>query len=226
MPKKPRSLPFGRRTHERYPLTQTVNASNHMRLRIMPTRAAPQSDDLRTTLHGIVERFATACGGSASRGQLRVMADDLVLDLVGALRNASLGDISAVVALLERQQKNRPAPKVRAAKPAATTKAQRGAPEPQPSNRRDAFEITMPSELLDSVARTPPRDEEHPPASVRRVRPASAPRVTPRAPRTPRVLEPVAPPVPERPPVVSLREGEQLVRASGSGVIIRRARTA
>lgn len=192
----------------------------------MPTRAAPTSDELRSTLQGIVERFATACGVSAPRGQLRVMADDLVLDLVGALRNASLGEVSATVALLERQQKNRPAASIPAPK-SVTPKTARASAEPPPSNRRDAFEITMPGELLDSVTRTPSRDEELPPASVRRVRPAaSAPRTTPRAPRTPRVLEPAAPPAPERPPVVSLREGEQLVRASGSGVIIRRARTA
>jgi hypothetical protein len=191
----------------------------------MPTRAAPTSDELRSTLQGIVERFATACGVSAPRGQLRVMADDLVLDLVGALRNASLGEVSATVALLERQQKNRPTASLPAPRSVAP-KAARAAAEAQPSNRRDAFEITMPGELLDSVTRTPSRDEELPPASVRRVRPASAPRSAARAPRTPRVLEPAASPTPERPPVVSLREGEQLVRASGSGVIIRRARTA
>jgi hypothetical protein len=187
----------------------------------MATRSAPKSNDLKTTLQGIVERFATACGESASRRQLRGMADDLVLGVIGALRNASVGEIAAAVQVLERQQRNRPAPSARRQAPA---KPQRRVQEPPaPANRRDPFDITMPGELLDSVGRTPPREEELPPASVRRVRPAKAPR--PRS-RPPRVLETPVETAPPRPPVVSLREGEQVVRASGSGVVIRRARTA
>jgi len=193
----------------------------------MSNRAAPESHDLRTTLHGIVERFATARGATAARTQHRVMADDLVLDLIGALRNASLGEVAALVALLERQQKNRPA----SATPKVTSHPARPPRPPAPPLRKDAFEITMPDELLDSVGRPRPRDEElPPPASVKRVR-APSPPVT-RRPRQPRVTEQAEPAPPQqqeeeaRPPVVALREGEQLVRASGSGVVIRRARSA
>jgi hypothetical protein len=132
---------------------------------------------------------------------------------------------------LERQQKNRPAPVARKTAPANKKRpaAHRAQLElPSAPNRRDPFDITMPSELLDSVGRTPPREEEMPPASVRRVRPARSPR--PRTRPAPRVLEAPAAAAPEveapRPPAVSLREGEQVVRASGSGVVIRRARTA
>jgi hypothetical protein len=161
------------------------------------------------------------------------MADDLVLELVGAMRNASLGEVSSLLESLEREQRTRP----RTPAPRLTT-SQRRRPSPQPSpSKRDAFEITMPHELLDSVGKTPARaEDEMPPASVQRVRPANGRGPTP---RIPRMLEtPAAPPPPApestpsveekepRPPIVPLREGEQVVRASGSGVVIRRVRSA
>lgn len=95
------------------------------------------------------------------------------------------------------------------------------------------FDITSPSELLDQVTLESMQlklsREDDPPASVTRVRrqegaerPAPAPRVE--APSRERELEEEASAAPRA--AVALREGEQLVRSSGSGVVIRRVRSA
>jgi hypothetical protein len=188
---------------------------------------------LRSAIDQIAERFATACR-TGSRRKLREHADDFVLDVLGALRTASLAEIAQTAVVLERRRRARAT-----AAEAAPVRMQRerlGAepaqgPEPvRPVQSRDPFDITMPGELLDPAADAP--------ASARRFREAPAAGSPEEAapPEMPEILKTVEPPPSPSPqedrteatrlPGVSLRDGEQLLRTAGAGVVIRRARSA
>jgi hypothetical protein len=194
---------------------------------------------LRSAIDQIAERFATACRTS-SRRRAREHADDFVLDLLGALRTASLGEIAQAAAVLERRRQARVA--AAEASPIRMPREHSGAqseqaPEPvRPAQSRDPFDITMPGELLDPAAEAP--------ASVRRFRKAVAVGSTegregaegavraqmPDILKTPEPTGSIAAPEERteaaRLPGVSLRDGEQLLRTAGAGVVIRRARSA
>jgi hypothetical protein len=192
----------------------------------------------------IVERFATSCRSAASTRQVRDLADGLVLELLAALRTAPLSEIAAVVATLERGRRTRSA-RV-AAEPSASSHSKRNAearseaengraerfePTRAAPKSRDPFDITMPGELLDPTHADLRREDELPPSSARRSRTVRREPARPRG----EVLghgeetatsEESAKAADARPPAVSLREGEQLVRSSGAGVVIRRVRSA
>jgi hypothetical protein len=221
----------------------------------MRDRAMLEGRELASTVERLAGRFAAACGGRVRGSDVRDLAHDLLVDVVGALRVASIGEIADALATLERRPKTRASTSARTpsegssdrSRPAAhppkqAIAARRGSVElppafAAPSRRsRDPFDITKPGELLDPIAVEPRREEEHPPSSERR---ASRPPPAERHPRQgvsrprgqgqptvaasgPSEAAPIDPP----PPVVTLREGEHLLRAGGSGVVIRRVRTA
>jgi hypothetical protein len=205
--------------------------------------------ELASAVERLTDRFASACGTGAQARQVRVLAHELVLDVVGALRRASIGDIAEAVAVLERHQKSRAASPVRlpidgahdrgltgaAAKRAASpTRAyvdSAPALPPSPRKSRDPFDITKPGELLDPPLTESRRDEEQPPSSVRRTFSQRSDRerqgiLAPSKRQSASTPADNAEPPAARPPVVTLREGEQLLRTGGSGVVIRRARSA
>lgn len=205
--------------------------------------------ELTSHVQRIVERFATSCRSAASTRQVRDLADDLVLELLGALRTAPLSEIAAVVANLERGRRTRPAPRARPEPSgSASTHSRRTSdarsemesargvatienPPRATTKSRDPFDITMPGELLDSTHSDARPDEDLPPSSGRRSRTG---RREPGRGRAAALMhgdqtaasEDGAKPADVRPPAVSLREGEQLVRSSGAGVVIRRVRSA
>jgi len=205
---------------------------------------------LRSAIDHIAERFATACR-TGSRRRIRENADDFVLELLAALKTASLAEIAQTAEALERKRRARAS-----AVEAASIRMQRErsdleskqTPEPARSPpSRDPFDITMPGELLDPAAEAP--------ASARRFREAAPvgsegseePRrgsgpmrqnreeVAARA-EMPAILKSAEPSGSTatqeeraeavRLPGVSLRDGEQLLRTGGAGVVIRRARSA
>jgi len=180
----------------------------------------------------MAERFAASCGSSGSRREIRDLADDLLLDLIGTLGRASLGEIAQTVEALERRRRLRPPGSP--AKSTGTRRSveirERGSRHPEADSSRP-FDITSPGELLDQVTLESMQlklsREEDPPASVTRVR-----RQETAEPAAARVEAPAREREAEEEPhgapraSVALREGEQLVRSSGSGVVIRRARTA
>jgi hypothetical protein len=201
--------------------------------------------ELTSHVQRIVERFATSCRSAASTRQVRDLADGLVLELLAALRTAPLSEIAAVVATLERGRRTRSA---RApAEPTASSNSKRNAegraeaengraaerfePTRAAPKSRDPFDITMPGELLDPTHADLRRDDDLPPSSARRSRtvrrePArSRGEILGRGEET-GPSEESAKAADARPPAVSLREGEQLVRSSGAGVVIRRVRSA
>jgi len=198
---------------------------------------------LKPAVEQVAERFATNCGTTESRRELRHLVDDLVLDLLGALRRASLKEIAQTIDALEERRKNRPAsikraPQDRPMRDVLRAAERLRASEADGASRaRDAFDITKPSELLDQVTAEPgaldARREEQPPASAKRVRQAPAPVAaslvrpagTSHSPSN-GASSVSATPAEPRPPSITLREGEQLVRSSGSGVVIRRVRSA
>jgi hypothetical protein len=187
---------------------------------------------LRSTIDQIAERFATA-SRTASRRRVRENADDFVLELLAALKAASLAEIAQTADALERRRRARAS-----AVEAASVRMQRErseleskqAPEPaRPPQSRDPFDITMPGELLDPAAEAP--------ASARRFReaaPAGSAEVAVR--EMPAILKSAEPSgstaaqedraEAARLPGVSLRDGEQLLRTGSNGVVIRRARSA
>lgn len=192
-------------------------------------------------MNGIAERFATACDAAGGSREVRDLADEFALDVIRALRNATLAEIAETVAVLETKHKaraeERAAARKRAPKshrsPVARSSSRFASvsaaspsqpPDAGPSSRRDPFDITKPGELLTEVATR--REEERPPASVRQVRTGSdaMPAIL-SAPSKPAPAA-TAPQAPPPPPAVALREGEQLLRVGGSGAVIRRARTA
>jgi hypothetical protein len=191
-------------------------------------------------VHGITERFATACDAAGGSREVRDLADQFVLEVVRALRNATLAEIAETVTALEAKRKTRVEervvarksvpksqrrPAIRASARSASASAASAPPaEAGPTSRRDPFDITKPGELLDSEI-TPRRDEERVPSSVRQVRSGDAMPAILSAPSKP-APAPAAPPAPPPPPAVALREGEQLLRVGGSGAVIRRVRSA
>jgi hypothetical protein len=202
------------------------------------------SRDLKSIVNGIADRFATACDTADGGREVRDLADEMVLDVIGALRGATLGEIASAIAVLQARRKTRaeerPASrkagsKASKARPAARAHSRLAslaasgalasgiADSMAPPSRRDPFDITKPGELLDTEG-APKRDEERAPASVRQVRPreARAAKVA-AAPKPPPAPPPKAEPPP---PAVVLREGEQLLRVGGSGAVIRRVRSA
>jgi hypothetical protein len=178
----------------------------------------------------MAERFAASCGSSGSRREIRDLADDLLLDLIGTLGRASLGEIAQTVEALERRRRLR--------EPGQPGKSSGGRRNVEIRERRSrhpeadtsqAYDITSPSDLLDQVTLESMQlklsREEDPPASVTRVRRHEAAE----RPAPPTRMEAPAPeedasPAPRA--AIALREGEQLVRSSGSGVVIRRVRSA
>ena len=195
---------------------------------------AQRAGHLRPTVDQMAERFAASCGSSGSRREIRDLADDLLLDLIGTLGRASLGEIAQTVEALERRRRLRPP-----GQPGKSSGARRNVEIRERRSRHpeadtsQPFDITSPSELLDQVTlesmqlKLGREEEPPPPASVTRVRrQESAERPAPPARTEARERESVeeasAPPR----AAIALREGEQLVRSSGSGLVIRRARTA
>lgn len=196
-------------------------------------------------MNAIADRFATACDTADGGREVRDLADEMVLDVIGALRGATLAEIAEAVVALEARRKTRSeqraasrksaprAPKARvrsrasgrlASVAASGALASGIADSMPPQSRRDPFDITKPGELLDTEV-IPRRDEERAPASARQVRAGEARgsgEAT--APKSPPVPPPPA--VEPPPPAVVLREGEQLLRVGGSGAVIRRVRTA
>ncbi len=187
---------------------------------------------LRSAIDQISERFATACR-TASRRRARENADDFVLELLAALKTASLAEIAQAADALERRRRARAsaleAESIRMQRERSDVESKQ-APEPvRPPQSRDPFDITMPGELLDPAAEAP--------ASARRFREAAAVGPAEAAPREmPAILKSAEPPgltatqedraEAARLPGVSLRDGEQLLRTGGAGVVIRRARSA
>jgi hypothetical protein len=219
----------------------------------MRERAMLEGRELASTVERLAGRFATACGVRVHGPEVRDLAHELLLDVVGALRVASIGEIADALATLQRRPKTRASAGTRSLSDASSDRgrpgharkpapaARRGSadlpPEPAaPSRRsRDPFDITKPGELLDPTAVETRREEEHPPSSERRAF------RQPRGERDPghvlvsrprgqaaggAAVPSEAPPVEPPPPVVTLREGEHLLRAGGSGVVIRRVRIA
>jgi hypothetical protein len=188
---------------------------------------------LRSAIDRAAEHFASACGSQPSRRELRDRADDLVLELLQALRVASLAEIADAVAVLTRRQKARSVAADADKRLHARTgksRSKRVAAEPRAltptraatTPARTPFDITMPSELL-----APAGPSSEPGATEARVeaQAAQAPAPTPR-PDKPERSTPEQAPDSSRSPRVALREGEELVRSGGSGAIIRRTRTA
>jgi hypothetical protein len=208
--------------------------------------------ELASTVERLAGRFAAACGGRVHGSDVRELAHELLVGVVGALRVASIGEIADALATLERRPKTRASTSGRTPSEGASdrhlpvhprkpaTAARRGSPELPPASAapsrrsRDPFDITKPGELLDPTAIEPRREEEHPPSSERRAsRPPRAERHPGQGAPRPRgqpvvaASEPSeAAPVDPPPPAVTLREGEHLLRAGGSGVVIRRVRMA
>lgn len=206
----------------------------------MGASSTRESWGLKSTVNRITERFATACDAARGPREVRDLADEFALDVIRALRNATLAEIAETVNVLEAKRKTRAeerssarrsAPKsqrrpaVRAAtRVAPAVSAPSVPPDAGPPSRRDPFDITKPSELLDTEV-VPRRDEERAPASARQIRSADAMPAILSAPSKP-ATGPASPPPPPAPPAVALREGEQLLRVGGSGAVIRRARSA
>ncbi len=208
----------------------------------MADDSAQRAGQLKPAVDQVAEQFATSCVTSSTRREIRDLADDLVLELIGALGKASLAEIAQTLEVLEHRRQLRPPP---AKRPAVTpsTLGRRGTDSWERGSRtvetdaasggaRDPFDITKPSELLDQViVESPPARtgrEEEPPVSGTRAKKFEQPPTTPRAPvaATASSIDDNDGSVPPRPPAIALREGEQLVRSSGSGVVIRRVRTA
>jgi hypothetical protein len=196
--------------------------------------------ELTSHVQRIVERFAASCRSAVGIRQVRDLADELVLELLGALRTAPLSEVAAVVGSLERGRRARTARLAEAATASAQAKRARAdldgersgaGPESAraPVKSRDPFDITMPGELLDSTHNDPRRDDEQPPSSGTRSRTVrhEVARTRAGAPQDGDAeSSQESASAAEARPAVSLREGEQLVRSSGAGVVIRRARSA
>ncbi len=173
---------------------------------------------LKAVIEDLTRRFAVANASGAGRQRLRERTDDLVLDLLAALRTASLGEIAETTRALERRRKSRAA--IRATtngsgawrKASSDSKVSTAAVEHAPAPR-DPFDITVPSDLLEPGPA--------PPAAIRETARAQKP-----APDLGGLaVAPSARSEKPPPPKVSLRAGEELLRTGGSGAIIRRAKS-
>lgn len=191
---------------------------------------AQRAGQLRPTVDQMAERFAASSGSSGTRREIRDLADDLLLELIAALGRASIAEIAETVEALERRRRMRqPATKSSGnRRNVEIRERERSSRHPEADVSRP-FDITSPSELLDQVTLESMQlklsHDDAPPASVTRVRrQESTERAAPpaRVEVPPPEEEVVAPPR----AAVALREGEQLVRSSGAGVVIRRMRSA
>jgi hypothetical protein len=197
---------------------------------------------LRLIIDRIAERFATQCA-SRSRRVVRERTDELVLELLGALRSASLAEIVEATDTLERRRKSRlsaarssaaRATPIADAAPGARAEAESASRQPA-SSSRDPFDITKPGELLDPVI-AEASSNAPPPDSARQVRSeTNGQGGSDHAGASPEGTNGTAAPSDARSldeqngkllPKFALRDGEQLVRSGGSGVVIRRARGA
>gem|GEM_PF-3314352 len=203
---------------------------------------------MASAVEQLADRFAAKWTGSVHDRQVRELTHEFLFDVVDTLRRASIAEIAEALTALERDKARisaaarRPLERVRDRDRSDDGPKRTGAvhegldesapPTPDASRKsRDPFDITKPGELLEPASVETRRDDELPPSSERR---ASASRVesarsavgvqSTRRPATTaqRTAEAVRP----APPAVTLREGEQLLRTGGSGVVIRRARIA
>jgi hypothetical protein len=201
----------------------------------------------QTTVYRTGEQLAEdhASGGDAQlRRQIRELVSDLIRDVLRAMATASVAELGHVARGLE-QDRARTAPAHAAPRRRMATRTI-ASPTPQrtaiggerPENRRDAvsspssppqderFDITSPGALLGSTDElaaqpTPAERSQHEPHE----KPA------PQTPESNPAREPAQVLVAndkeaasERRPTVVLREGERLLSATGSGVVIRRER--
>jgi len=213
----------------------------------MREHAVSEGRELASAVEQLADRFAAKWTGSVHDRQVRELTHEFLFDVVDTLRRASIVEIAEALAALERDKARisaaarRPLERVRDRDRADERTKRTGAVAEEPElaplspdasrKSRDPFDITKPGELLEPASVETRRDDELPPSSERR---ASASRVesarsavgvqSTRRPATTaqRTAEAVRP----APPAVTLREGEQLLRTGGSGVVIRRARIA
>jgi hypothetical protein len=213
----------------------------------MREHAVSEGRELASAVERLADRFAAKWTGSVHDRQVRELTHEFLFDVVDTLRRASIAEIAEAWAALERDKARisaaarRPLERVRdrdrsdewpKRTGAAAEMAESAPPSPDASRKsRDPFDITKPGELLQPASVETRRDDDVPPSSERRastsriesetgaggVRTTRRPAVTPQ-----RTAEAVRPP----PPAVTLREGEQLLRTGGSGVVIRRVRIA
>jgi hypothetical protein len=186
---------------------------------------------LKAAIDELARRFATASAGGMGRQRLRERTEDLVLDLLEALKTASLGEIAETTRALERRRKTRVSARatIRAALSSAG-EARKGeashpseesdAPERPAASARNPFEITVPSELLETPRAQGANGGHHqgPPRESSRKRTSDLIDVS--APTTAQTTTLQEPP----PRTVALRAGEQLLRSGGAGAVIRRVR--
>jgi hypothetical protein len=174
---------------------------------------------LKAVVDELARRFATA-NANAGRQRLREKTDDLVLDLLAALKTASLGEIADTTHALERRRKGRTS--VRPASngsggarksEVATARDASDTGDDLARATRDPFDITVPNDLLE-------------PTSAATAAARESARTSKQVSDMPSLA--VAPSGRERqpssPPSVALRAGEELLRTGGSGAIIRRIR--
>ncbi len=217
----------------------------------------------RSRVRGIIEQLADrlADGKDAKlRRQIRVLADDLLREMLRAVCSASASEIAEAISALEGTRAERAALRRSAAGarlnglPHKTNFAlalaadaafgRRGGPahreratdsrdadlSPPQSHAPNPFDITMPSELLASTDDAKPaRSDDARAAAAASTPPTEGdPRVLPHllasdsSSRAAAADEAEA--ASERRPKVMLREGERLLKGTGSGVVIRRER--
>src|ERR1700733_7645063 len=124
----------------------------------MGASSTRESWGLKSTVNGIAERFATACDSARGPREVRDLADEFALDVIRALRNATLAEIAETVAILETKRKARAEERAAARKRApkshrspvarsssrfapASTATPSQPPDAAPSSRRDPFDI-------------------------------------------------------------------------------------
>ena len=218
----------------------------------------------RSRVRGITEQLADrlADGKDAKlRRQIRVLADDLMREMLRAVCAASASEIAQAISALEDTRAERAALQrssagarlngrphktdfaLALAADAALGRRAGQAHRERATDSRDAdvsppqshapnpFDITMPSELLASTDDAKPARSDDARAAAAASTPSTEgePRVPPRvlsasdgSSRTAAADEAEA--ASERRPKVMLREGERLLKGTGSGVVIRRER--
>jgi hypothetical protein len=177
---------------------------------------------LKAVIEDLTRRFAIGNASGAGRQRLRERTDDLVLDLLAALKTASLGEIAETTRALERRRKNRAAIRATTNGSGASRRGHvssdskvSAAPEEHAPAPRDPFDITVPSDLLEPGPAPPTAFRE----TARTPKPKPAPDLPELA------VAPSARSERPPPPKVSLRAGEELLRTGGAGAIIRRAKS-
>jgi hypothetical protein len=202
-------------------------------------RPAVVDVSLRLRIRELAERFALELIEALRYATLPEVAKAMdALDQYGAKRRVSRAPSSGGESRGKRVEgvADRGRPAIRLAPQAAgralgqTSVGDR--PSARTSGARSPFDITMPGELLDAVESDSERPRmvpvaESSPAPARRVRhsPASSLLSDQAPPEAPTSKVPEATPTPDvAPPTVALRAGERVLRATGSGVVIRRIR--